>query len=50
MIYVDTSVILADLLAEDVHPPPGFWQESLVSSRVLEYEVWTGSLLLCRLG
>lgn len=25
MIYVDTSVVLAELLAEDVHPEPGFW-------------------------
>ena len=41
MIYLDTSVALAHLLAEDKRPPPGLWQETLVSSRLLEYEVWT---------
>jgi len=41
MIYLDTSVALAHLLAEDVTPPPGLWDETLVSSRLLEYEVWT---------
>ena len=41
MIYLDTSVALAHLLAEDRLPPAALWQESLVSSRLLEYEVWT---------
>ena len=41
MIYVDTSVALAHLLAEDRTPPDSFWSESLVSSRLLEYELWT---------
>jgi predicted nucleic acid-binding protein len=41
MIYLDTSVALAQLLAEDVTPPPALWAETLVSSRLLEYEVWT---------
>ena len=41
MIYLDTSVALAQLLAEDVSPPPELWDETLVSSRLLEYEVWT---------
>ena len=40
MIYVDTSVILAELLAEDRHPSEAFWSDTLVSSRLLEYEVW----------
>lgn len=40
MIYVDTSVVLAQLLAEDRVPPPSLWGELLVSSRLLEYEVW----------
>ena len=40
MIYADTSVVLAQLLAEDRCPPAGFWQEALVSSRLLEYEIW----------
>lgn len=41
MIYVDTSVVLAQLLAEDRHPPARLWNEILVSSRLLEYEMWT---------
>lgn len=41
MIYVDTSVVLAQLLAEDRVPPVSLWDGLLVSSRLLEYEVWT---------
>ncbi len=41
MIYLDTSVALAQLLAEDKVPPAELWKESLVSSRLLEYELWT---------
>lgn len=41
MIYLDTSVLLAYLLAEDRFPPDTFWRNSLVSSRLIEYEVWT---------
>ena len=41
MIYVDTSVVLAALLAEDRRPPPDFWTQHLISSRLLEYETWT---------
>lgn len=41
MIYLDTSVALAHLLAEDQSPPDALWQEPLISSRLLEYEVWT---------
>ena len=41
MIYVDSSVILAQLLAEDRYPDPSFWRDGpFVSSRLLEYEVW----------
>ena len=41
MIYVDSSVVLAQLLAEDRSPPASFWETGqLVSSRLLEYEVW----------
>jgi predicted nucleic acid-binding protein len=40
MIYIDTSVALAELLAEDRRPAESFWNETLVSSRLLEYEVW----------
>ena len=41
MIYLDTSVALAHLLAEDRFPPNHLWDESLISSRLLEYEIWT---------
>lgn len=40
MIYLDTSVALAHLLAEDRHPPDELWREMLVSSRLIEYELW----------
>lgn len=40
MIYLDTSVALAHLLAEDRSPPDSLWEEQLVSSRLLEYEIW----------
>ena len=41
MIYLDTSVALAHLLAEDRAPPDRLWQEPLISSRLIEYEIWT---------
>jgi len=41
MIYLDTSVALAELFAEDRRPPDALWREPLVSSRLLEYELWT---------
>jgi predicted nucleic acid-binding protein len=40
VIYLDTSVALAQLLAEDRRPPEHLWTETLVSSRLLEYELW----------
>ena len=40
MVYVDTSVVLAQLLAEDMAPPERLWNETLISSRLLEYETW----------
>lgn len=40
MIYLDTSVALAHLFAEDRQPPDTLWNEILVSSRLLEYELW----------
>jgi len=40
LIYIDTSVALAHLLAKDISPPDSLWEESLISSRLLEYEVW----------
>ncbi len=41
MTYLDASVALAHLLAEDRVPPERLWQENLISSRLLEYEIWT---------
>jgi predicted nucleic acid-binding protein len=41
MTYLDTSVALAALLAEDRQPPESLWSEDLISSRLLEYETWT---------
>lgn len=40
MIYTDSSVVLARLFAEDRTPADGFWEESLVTSRLTEYEVF----------
>jgi predicted nucleic acid-binding protein len=41
LIYLDTSVALAHLLAEDKQPPDTLWKQPLVTSRLLEYELWT---------
>jgi len=40
VIYLDSSVALAYLLVEDRQPPQRLWQEPLISSRLLEYEIW----------
>jgi hypothetical protein len=40
VIYIDSSVALARLLFELRSPPAQFWREDLVSSRLLEYEIW----------
>ena len=40
MIYLDTSVALAWLLTGDRRPPASLWDGTLVSSRLLEYEIW----------
>jgi hypothetical protein len=40
VIYLDASVALAYLLTEDRSLPESIWQETLISSRLLEYEVW----------
>ena len=40
MIYVDSSVLLAHLFAEVRRPSARFWEEEIISSRLLEYEVW----------
>jgi predicted nucleic acid-binding protein len=41
VIYLDTSVALAHLLAEDKRPPDALWAHPLVASRLLDYELWT---------
>ena len=41
MIYLDTSVALAQVLGEDRRPPVWLWDRPLLSSRLLEYEMWT---------
>lgn len=41
MIYLDTSAALAHLLSDDRRPPDSMWNSTIVSSRLLEYEVWT---------
>lgn len=41
MIYLDTSVALAHLFGETRAPPPSIWNETLVASRLLQYELWT---------
>ena len=40
MIYVDSSVLLADLFAEPRLPPERLWDDDLASSQLLAYEVW----------
>lgn len=40
MIYLDSSVVLAELLAEDERPPESLWGETLIASRLTQYEVW----------
>jgi predicted nucleic acid-binding protein len=40
VIYVDSSVLLADLFAEPRAPAVSLWDEDLTSSRLLAYEVW----------
>jgi predicted nucleic acid-binding protein len=44
MVYLDSSVAIAHIGAEEHVPPERLWDESLVSSRLLEYET------LCRVN
>ena len=41
MISIDTSVVLAQVLAEERTPPEGLWTDTPISSRLTECEVWT---------
>jgi predicted nucleic acid-binding protein len=40
VIYLDSSVALAAVLTELRQPSEALWTERLLSSRLLEYEVW----------
>ena len=40
VIYLDSSIVLAQIFAEDRAPPAVLGQGTLTSSRLLEYEVW----------
>jgi uncharacterized protein len=40
LIYLDSSAVLARLFGEGRAPPPNIWAAFLVSSGLLEYEVW----------
>jgi len=39
--YVDSSVAIAHLLSESRRPPATLWDKDLISSRLLQYELWT---------
>jgi predicted nucleic acid-binding protein len=41
VIYIDSSVFLARVFAEEISPPDAFWDAPLTSSRLLLYEVRT---------
>ena len=47
MTYIDTSVVLAHVLAENRQPPTALWDDVLVASECVEYETW---VRLNRLG
>jgi predicted nucleic acid-binding protein len=40
VIYLDSSVALAQIFAENRRPPEDLWDEPLAASRLLHYEVW----------
>ena len=40
-VYLDSSVVLAHVLAEGRRAPDALWDELLISSRLLEYESWS---------
>jgi hypothetical protein len=39
VIYLDSSVALAQLLSEERRPPAELWASTLISSRLLEFEM-----------
>jgi hypothetical protein len=40
VIYLDSSIALARLFFETRSPPESVWEAHLVSSKLLEYEIW----------
>jgi predicted nucleic acid-binding protein len=40
VIYIDSSVALARVFREPGAPSAPFWTEPLISSKLLEYEIW----------
>jgi uncharacterized protein len=41
LIYLDNSVVLAQVFDETIVPPAALWREALISSRLLVYEFWS---------
>jgi hypothetical protein len=40
VIYLDSSVALAEIFTEERRPPQELWQQPFASSRLLQLEVW----------
>lgn len=40
MIYVDSSVVLAEILSESTRPVRALWDGELCASRLVEHETW----------
>lgn len=40
LVYIDTSVALAHLFAEDRRPSDALWLSRLITSRLTHYETW----------
>jgi uncharacterized protein len=40
VIYLDASVALAQIFAENRRPPENLWEEPVVASRLVHYEIW----------
>jgi len=38
--YLDTSVVLARLFAQDRSPPGAFWSQTFIASRLVEHQVF----------
>jgi hypothetical protein len=40
LIYLDTSVALAQIMSEERRPGRSFWEQPIASSQLLRYEIW----------